>query len=218
LASLPYVVPFAVVVALLALLPIVPLSPLAGQVVWILAMSATLVLVARPVLDFRVRNWFGSIGLGVVVFLLWIAPDLIFPGYHSHWLFTNALTGSMGATLPASSRTDALFLVLRTVRAAFFVPIAEELFWRAWLMRWIISPRFTEVPLGTWSLRAFWLVAVLFAVEHGPLWDVGLVAGVLYNWWMVRTKNLADLILAHGVTNACLSAYVVLAGRWEYWP
>jgi hypothetical protein len=47
---------------------------------------------------------------------------------------------------------------------------------------------------------------------------VGLAAGILYNWWMVRTKSLGDLILAHGVTNAVLSAYVVLAGRWEYWP
>lgn len=181
-------------------------------------MTATLALVARPVLDFRVRNWLGSIGLGVAVFLLWIAPDVVFPGYHSYWLFTNAVTGSMGATLPASSREDVLFLTLRTVRAALFIPIAEELFWRAWLMRWIISPRFESVPLGAWSARAFWLVALLFAVEHGPMWDVGLVAGVLYNWWLVRTKSLANVILAHGVTNACLSVYVVWAGRWEYWP
>ena len=218
MAWLPYVLPFAVVIALLALQPVLPLAPLAGQVVWIAVMTATLALVARPVLDFRVRHWVGSIGLGVAVFLLWIAPDQIFPGYHSHWLFTNGITGSMSATLPASSREDGLFLTLRTVRAALFVPIAEELFWRAWLMRWIISPRFEEVPLGAWSVRAFWIVALLFASEHGPLWDVGLAAGVLYNWWMVRTKSLANLILAHGVTNACLSVYVVLAGRWEYWP
>jgi membrane protease YdiL (CAAX protease family) len=46
---------------------------------------------------------------------------------------------------------------------------------------------------------------------------VGLVAGVIYNWWMVRTRSLGDLILAHGITNACLSAYVVFAGHWEYW-
>ena len=38
------------------------------------------------------------------------------------------------------------------------------------------------------------------------------------NRWMVRTKSLGDLILAHAVTNACVSGYVVLAGRWEYWP
>jgi CAAX prenyl protease-like protein len=203
---------------LLGLHPVLPLSPVAEHVVWILVMIAALALVSRPVLDFRVRNWFGSLALGVLVFVIWIGPDRIFPGYHGFWLFTNPVTGSMSATLPESSRGDPLFLSLRTLRSAFFVPIAEELFWRAWLMRWIVSPQFAEVPLGAWSARAFWIVAALFAVEHGPLWDVGLAAGILYNWWMVRTKSLGDLILVHGVTNACLSAYVVIVGRWEYWP
>ena len=181
-------------------------------------MMAALALVSRPVLDFRVRNWFGSLGLGVLVFLIWVGPDRLFPGYHSFWLFTNPVTGSMTATLPESSRGDALFLTLRTLRSALFVPIAEELFWRGWLMRWIISQDFKKVPLGAWSPRAFWIVAVLFAAEHGALWDVGLAAGILYNWWMVRTKSLGDVIVAHGVTNAVLSAYVILANQWQYWP
>jgi CAAX prenyl protease-like protein len=215
--SLPYVVPFAAVIALLAAHPIVPLSPLAEQAVWIVVMTATLAAVARPALDFRIRNWGGSLLMGVAVFAIWVGPDRMFPGYHGYWLFTNRFTGVVAAGLPESSRGDWAVLTLRTLRAAVFVPIAEELFWRAWLMRWIISPHFEDVPLGAWSARAFWIVAALFAVEHGPFWDVGLAAGVLYNWWMVRTKSLGDLILAHGVTNACLGAYVVFAGRWEYW-
>lgn len=218
MTSLPYVVPFGAVIALLAIRPVLPFSPLAEQVVWILVMTAILAAVARPVLDFRIRNLSGSLLLGVAVFVIWIGSDRIFPGYHGHWLFTNSVTGSVASSLPESSRGDMAVLTLRTLRAAVFVPIAEELFWRAWLMRWLISPDFTKVPLGAWSARAFWIVAVLFAVEHGALWDVGLAAGVLYNWWMVRTKSLGDLILAHGVTNACLSAYVIFAGRWEYWP
>jgi CAAX protease family protein len=216
--SLPYVAPFGAVIALLAVGPLLPLSPLAEQVVWILVMTAVLVGVARPVLDFRIRSWGGSLLLGVAVFAIWIGPDRIFPGYHTHWLFTNPVTGSVAATLPESSRGDWAVLTLRTLRAAVFVPIAEELFWRAWLMRWIVSQDFTKVPLGAWSARAFWIVAVLFAVEHGALWDVGLAAGILYNGWMVRTKSLGDVILAHGITNAVLSAYVMFAGQWQYWP
>ena len=73
------------------------------------------------------------------------------------------------------------------------------------------------MPLGTYSASAFWIVAVLFASEHGPYWEVGLAAGILYNWWLIRTKNLADCILAHAVTNAILSAYVLLADQWQYW-
>ena len=218
MTSLPYVAPFGAVIALLAVRPYLALSPLAEQVVWILVMTAVLALVARPVLHFRIRNWGGSLLLGVAVFAVWIGPDRFFPGYHSYGLFTNSITGAVVSSLPESSRQDMAVLTLRTLRAALFVPIAEELFWRGWLMRWLISEKFEKVPLGTWSARAFWIVAVLFAVEHGALWDVGLAAGILYNWWMLRTKSLGDVILAHGVTNAVLSAYVIFAGRWEYWP
>ncbi len=216
--SLPYVAPFGTVIALLAVRPYLPLSPLAEQAVWIAVMIAVLALVARPVLDFRVRSWGGSLLVGILVFAIWIGPDRIFPGYHSFWLFSNSITGSVAGSLPESSRTDAAVLALRTLRAAVFVPVAEELFWRAWLMRWAISQDFTKIPLGAWSARAFWIVAVLFAVEHGALWDVGLAAGILYNWWMVRMKSLGDLIVAHGVTNAALSVYVIFANQWQYWP
>jgi len=34
---------------------------------------------------------------------------------------------------------------------------------------------------------------------------------------MIRTKNLADCMLAHAVTNAVLSAYVLLTDQWQYW-
>jgi CAAX prenyl protease-like protein len=61
------------------------------------------------------------------------------------------------------------------------------------------------------------VTAVLFASEHGPYWDVGLLTGFLYNWWMIRTRSLGDCIVAHAVTNACLCVYVVSSGSWEYW-
>ena len=91
------------------------------------------------------------------------------------------------------------------------------LFWRAWLMRWLINPNIHKVALGAYSAQAFWIVAVLFASEHGSYWDVGLIAGVIYNWWMIRTRNLWDCIIAHAVTNAILAWYVIGAGQWQYW-
>jgi CAAX prenyl protease-like protein len=108
-------------------------------------------------------------------------------------------------------------LAWRSARAVLIVPFVEEVFWRAWLMRWLIRSDFRTVPIGTFQASSFCTVAVLFALEHGAYWDVGLVAGVLYNWWMVRTKSLADCVLAHAVTNACLSAYVITQGQWQYW-
>jgi len=46
---------------------------------------------------------------------------------------------------------------------------------------------------------------------------VGVVAGAIYNWWMVRTRNLADCVLAHGISNFCLAVYVLGARAWAYW-
>ena len=81
----------------------------------------------------------------------------------------------------------------------------------------MIKPEFTTVPLGAYSAQAFWIVAVLFASEHGPFWEVGLLCGVIYNWWMVKTKSLGDLILTHAVTNLCLSVFTIVTKQWQYW-
>lgn len=216
MTSTPFVAPFVVFLGFMALRTL-GLPAVTEQVLWFAGMSAVIAFVARPALNFRVRNWAGTIAMGVGVFVLWIAPDLLFPGYREHWLLSNSITGSVAAGLPEAERSDVLVLLLRGLRASLIVPIVEELFWRAWLMRWLIEPDFSKIPLGSYAPQAFLIVAALFAAEHGPYWDVGLACGILYNWWMVRTKSLGDLILAHGITNACLSLYVVAAGKWEYW-
>ncbi|HLH41242.1 MAG TPA: CAAX prenyl protease-related protein [Bryobacteraceae bacterium] len=213
--SAPYVAPFAVFVAILSLRKLVPIAPLLLEVMFLAVMLALIAAVARPALDLSMRAPAASALAGVVVFVLWIAPDLLFPGYRHH--LENSITGTMQSTFPAAARLSVSLLALRTVRAVIIVPVVEELFWRAWLMRWIISPHFQKIPLGAYAPLSFWTVAVLFASEHGPYWDVGLAAGILYNWWMMRTRSLGDLIFAHAVTNACLSAYVIAAGKWEYW-
>jgi CAAX prenyl protease-like protein len=219
--SFPYIAPFFALLCLLALSRArLPFSALETQAGLVFILLVVIVTVARPAPDlrknFRVQNWVGSVLLGVVVFAIWIAPDRLFPGYRHHWIFENALMGTVRPG-PLADSHDHAALWLRAFRAVAIVPLVEELFWRSWLMRWMISADFLSVAPGTWSAAAFWIVAVLFACEHGSFWEVGLAAGVLYNWWMIRTKSLADVTVAHAVTNACLSAYVVSAGRSEYW-
>src|SRR6185369_12039304 len=109
-----------------------------------------------------------SILLGVAVFALWIAPDLLFPGYRQHWLFENSITGSAKSTLAPDAQMQPAVLILRTLRAVVIVPIVEELFWRGWLMRWLIAADFRRVPLGAYAAFSFWAVVLLFAAEHGP--------------------------------------------------
>ncbi len=155
--------------------------------------------------------------MGIAVFAIWIAPDVLWPDYRTHRLFSNAILGRPETSLPTGMQANALFLTFRFVGASIAVPILEELFWRSYLPRWITNHEFWTLPVGTFSRKAFWIVAVLFASEHGSFWEVGLLAGVLYNWWMIRTRSLGDCILAHAVTNACLSAYVIRFGQWQYW-
>jgi len=114
-------------------------------------------------------------------------------------------------------KNNLAFILLRSAGSFLLVPILEELFWRGWMMRWLIDMDFLKVPLGKYVPSAFWIVAILFASEHGPYWEVGLAAGIIYNWWLIRTRNLADCILAHAVTNAVLAGYVLVTDRWQYW-
>jgi CAAX prenyl protease-like protein len=202
---------------LLALHSVLPLSDLADQILRVSVMTAVLWFVARPVIDLRVRHLGATLAIGAAVFVVWIAPDTLFPGYRHFWLFENALMPKAATSLSGSALLSWPVLTLRMIRAVVIVPIIEELFWRAWLMRWIIDPDFQSVPLGKYTAQSFWIVAALFASEHGPYWDVGLAAGIIYNWWMVRSRSLGDLILAHAVTNFILSAYVIAFGKWEYW-
>ncbi len=212
-----YIAPFAVFLAAMYVHSFAPIPELADQIVRIAAPALAIVVFSRGELDFRLAAPWASVAIGIAVFVCWIAPDLLVPSWRHLRIFENPLLGYAQSSLSAPARANPAILVLRTARAAVVVPIVEELFWRAWLMRWLISPRFEKVPLGTYQAAAFWICALLFASEHGPFWDVGLLAGIAYNWWMVRTRSLGDLILAHAVTNACLSFYSIAAGRWEYW-
>jgi hypothetical protein len=215
--EVPYIVPFGLLLVLLALGLVWPSSGIAGQIAFLAVPAAALWWWSRPVLDFRVRRWIATPLMGLLIFALWIAPDAIFPGYRQSPLFHNAVVGFAHSSLVGAARHEPAVLALRTLRAAIVVPIAEELFWRGWLMRWMIHPDFRRVPLGTYQATAFWVVALLFASEHGPYWDVGLAAGILLNFWIIRTKSLGDVILAHAIANLCLSGYVIVAGKWEYW-
>ncbi len=215
--SLAYVVPFAVFLALLALAPHVAFLGKWEFPLRIVILCGVLWFFSRDVIDLRVRQPLASLAIGIGVFLIWIGPDALIPGYRDSWLFQNSITGKLHSSIPPDLLSDPLVLILRTLRAVVLVPIIEELFWRAWLMRWIINPDFQQVPMGTYSPKAMWITALLFASEHGPYWEVGLIAGLIYNWWMVRTKSLGDCILAHAVTNGVLCAYVLITGKWEYW-
>ncbi len=217
-ATLAYVAPFLAFIGIMAVERVIPLPPQWLYLARFLIVTALIGALSWPYLSFRPSAPSASIAIGVAVFVIWVAPDVIFgAGYRHHWLFENSITGAAASSLAPHLKVNIAFMLLRSVSSAILIPILEELFWRGWMMRWLIDKDFLSVPLGKYVPSAFWIVALLFASEHGPYWEVGLAAGIIYNWWIVRTRNLADCILAHGVTNAVLCVYVLFTGQWQYW-
>ena len=177
---------------------------------------------------------FESIAVGVLGVMFWVGmePLALCLGefFAEAW---NALVGAIGWTSWQTSTASlhaaglnpfqlfpateawALF-VCRVAGIALVVPVMEELFWRGFLMRWLIQEDFTAVPLGTYQTFSFWVTTLLFASVHGTEWPQGVVVGVLYGAWFVRTKSLGSVMLAHGVTNLLLALYCLGAGDWHF--
>lgn len=214
--TMEWVGPFAVFALWLLVDKYIPIVNPWRELLRDTVLAAAIVGFSRRVVPRSAPQWLGSIAIGLGVCAIWIAPDALIPGWRSHWLFQNAITGHVRNSIAPRELTP-LMLVLRTARAALLVPVLEELFWRGWLPRWLQSARFERVPLGQYTPLAFWATALLFAAEHGPFWEVGLICGIIYNWWMRRTRSLGDLMLTHAVTNLALSLYVIATGRWAFW-
>jgi hypothetical protein len=199
------------VLLLLMVLPQFRLKPNVEWPLGVIFMAVVCMICWPPEVSPWPSRWLSSTAVGAGVFLLWIAPDVF-------WLpFANSIVGHTHSSIPAEGLRSGWVLFWRSARAVLVVPIAEELFWRGWLMRWLINNDFRKIPLGAYTPLAFWVTAVLFGSEHGPYWDVGLLTGVIYNLWMIRSKSLADCILMHGVTNGLLSIYVIIYSQWQYW-
>lgn len=149
-----------------------------------------------------------SSALGGIVFLLWISMTW-------SWGIFGTPQGFNPTELPENGAR--IFLIVsRIAGAAFVVPIMEELFWRSWLLRYIITPDVESVPIGRYTLPSFLIGTALFGLEHN-LWLAGMVAGALYSLLLYRTKSITHCILAHGITNLLLGIYVLQTGRWEFW-
>jgi len=149
-----------------------------------------------------------SLAVGIIVFILWIQMD---------WPWaTIGTSGGYNPTLVSGNFTSYLLIVSRIVGAALIVPIMEELFWRSWLLRYLISQDFQSVELGRFTLPSFLIGTVMFGLEHN-LWFAGIMAGVCYSTLLYRSRSLAQCVLAHAVTNLLLGIYVLQTGRWEFW-
>jgi hypothetical protein len=106
------------------------------------------------------------------------------------------------------------FLAVRFVGLAVVIAVAEELFLRGFLMRFVIAENWWELPFGELDLRAAVVGTVFPMLMHPGELLAAAVWFSMVTWLMVRTRSLWACVVAHGVTNLLLGLYVVYSGDW----
>lgn len=156
------------------------------------------------------RPWIlaSSLAAGLGVYAFWIRLDL-------PWATVGTLAG-FDPGIYAGGAVKVIMIAFRLFGAVLVVPVMEELFWRSFLIRSIISPDFSKIPVGRFTWASFVLSSALFGFEHN-LVVAGILAGMVYNLLLYKTRSLSACIIAHGVTNLALGIYVLNTGRWYFW-
>jgi CAAX prenyl protease-like protein len=153
-------------------------------------------------------GWFAPL-VGIIAFVFWIA--------------LNHLTGAHGDNgIAAHLRVAPVSLAVawtavRMFSAVSAVPITEELVFRSFLIRRIISPDFLSLNPRWFTWFSVMLSSVTFGLLHGERWLAATLAGVLYSFAFLRRGRIGDAVAAHASTNAMLAGLVLLRGNWSIW-
>jgi CAAX prenyl protease-like protein len=108
------------------------------------------------------------------------------------------------------------FVAVRLVGLALVVPVAEELFWRGFLARWLLGPDWQTRPVGQFTPVSFAIVTLLFTLAH-PEWVAAAVYCALLNGLAYWTRDLWNCVVAHAVSNLVLGGYILTTGDWKLW-
>ena len=149
--------------------------------------------------------------VGVVVFAIWIAPQQ-FLG------FAARLIGFDPEIFVGKPGLYWTTVGLRFLRLVVVVPLIEEIFWRGFVLRYLVNERFTTVPIGTFSWLSFSAVTLSFGLAHSPAdWVAAFICGVLYNLVAYQTRSLASCVVAHATTNLLLGLWIMQTRQWGFW-
>ena len=156
---------------------------------------------------FSLGNAALSLAAGVMVFAVWVSLDM-------SW----AVLGEPGAGFDPRDNGQINWGLagFRLFGAALVVPLMEALFWRSFLMRWIVKSDFLSVAPSAVTFAAVLLSSIVFGFEHHQ-WLAGIFAGLVYAWLYRYTGHVIYAIFAHAITNGVLGAWVLMSGQWSFW-
>lgn len=159
----------------------------------------------------RPRHVIPAVAIGLAVFVLWVSPQLFFGQPPRTSGFDPTVVGG-------DSFLYWTVVAARFVRLVVVVPLFEEIFWRAFLLRYLVNERFQTLPLGAASRFSFVAVAVLFMLAHSPSdYPAAFVTGLIYNALMVWSRNIWTCVIAHATTNLLLGIYIIQTKQWGFW-
>ena len=190
------IAPYAAWMVLMAVLPATATAyavRTAATAALFAAAAASLKLKVESLKCWKRSDLVLGLAVGLVVFAIWILPEQFDWVWYRKW----CIVGEGGTQ--AVAEANAAMIVVRLIGSAFVISVAEELFFRKWLI----------------SFAGFWWMVGLFAIEHDRSL-VGAIAGVVYGLLYLR-KGLAAAIVAHATTNLVLGLWVIRTGQWQFW-
>ena len=121
-------------------------------------MAAALIYFRKEYEELRPGFSLLAVLVGLVAIAIWIGIDSFYPKFGGGVAFDPTAISSLGQRN--------IFLVFRIVGAVIVVPVMEELFWRAFLIRWLVKEDFKSVPVGTFTGLSFVVTVGMFGAEH----------------------------------------------------
>jgi CAAX prenyl protease-like protein len=159
--------------------------------------------------------WLGFL-VGVFGIFQWVGMQHVL---ETHFEFFRPKADAFNPFTALGSHSTAIaFIAVRISGAVLVVPVMEELFWRDFLWRQILSPNdFKLAGVGEFAIAPLLIVTAAFASVHGNWWPTAIVWGLMIAGLLIYTRSLGACIVAHATTNLLLAVYVLTYHAWSLW-
>lgn len=162
------------------------------------------------------RRWYRTLDVGASAeaVLIGLAVGAAWVATHPHDAGAASTLHAAFATLPGWAL--AAWIAVRALGSVVVIPVCEELAFRGWLLRWLISRDFTSVSPKAWTLFAVVGSSLAFGALHHR-WAAAALAGAAYAFVQHRSGRLSDAVVAHAVTNGAIAAWALATGDYGLW-
>lgn len=174
----------------------------------------------------------GCLG-GVIGIALWILPTHLYtsfdlgnsyekeaPWFYEYLGLAERAEGFDAGVFTKDSVKYWIAIVLRFVRAVILVSLVEEIFWRGFLMKFVMkkSADYSKIAFGEHSWRSYFIVTFFFTMVHQPVdWLGAIIFGTIMYFVAIKTKSLFACFLMHFVANFLLGCYALQYSKFGLW-